>query len=179
MKLALVVVAFVAACGPPAKQAWTNTYEGGGEDAFLLDDDFVCLGDPTYEKVGVARIKNVLGHEQDAVDVAAAKKGQYPPGTIIQLFPGEASVKRGTGFSPATNDWEFFTLDVGSGRTVITSRGTSEVHNAVGTCVSCHQPAAKSFDFACFTNNTCPPFPFFISTKVDPDTDDPRCHPRF
>lgn len=182
MKLAGVFVALlVVGCGPPAKQAWTDTYQGTGEDAFLLDDDFVCLGDSTYTKVGAGdvRIKNVLGHEDDALAVATAKRGAYPPGTIIQLFPGEASVKRGTGFSPATDDWEFFTIDVGSGRSVITSRGTTEVHNVANTCVACHAPAKKDFDFACFTNNTCAPFPFFVSTKVNPDTDDPRCHKRF
>jgi hypothetical protein len=181
MKLVLVVVALVAACGPPAKQAWTNTYQGTGEDAFLLDDDFVCVGDPTYTAVGdtSVRIKNVLGHEDEALAVAAAKTGSYPPGTIIQLNPAEASVKRGAGFSAATGDWEFFTLDIGSGRTVITSRGTTDVKNPLNTCVACHAPAAKQFDFTCFDNDKCTPFPPFVSTKVNPDTDDPRCHPRF
>ena len=38
--------------------------------------------------------------------------GVYPVGTVIQLVPQEAMVKRAAGFDPATNDWEFFSLDV-------------------------------------------------------------------
>src|SRR5262249_27240739 len=36
----------------------------------------------------------------------------YPPGSVIQLIPGEAMVKRDKGFNTATHDWEFFELDV-------------------------------------------------------------------
>src|ERR1043165_8377983 len=133
---ALVALMFVAttivlaaSCGPPARQDWDNTFKGTGEDAFLLDDDFTCIGDQTWAAVDgdlkeTVRVKNVNGHQDDAVAVATAKtKGDTDPsGASLQLFPTEASVKRGVGFSKDTNDWEFLQLDVGSGKTVITNR---------------------------------------------------------
>ncbi len=163
------------ACAP-TRQSWDNTFTGDGEDAFILDDDFVCLGDDSYQKVGEVRVKNVLGHEDEAVAVAQNKtKGDaYPVGTVIQLFPFEASVKRGAGFSKETHDWEFLTLNVDSGETVITARGTTDVSNLGGTCLSCHGQATD-FDLACFSNDECPALPFFIDTHVDPSTDDARC----
>ena len=93
---------------------------------------------------------------------------------VIQLFPGEASVKRGRGFSPATGDWEFFLLDVTSGETVITARGTTEISNIGGTCIGCHG-GANAYDYACFSNDGCGALPFFISADVDPERDDARC----
>src|SRR5207244_13178579 len=37
---------------------------------------------------------------------------RYPPGTILQLFPFEAMVKRGGRFNPEGDGWEFFRLSV-------------------------------------------------------------------
>ena len=36
----------------------------------------------------------------------------YPVGTVLQLIPTEAMVKRHKGYSPSTDDWEFFALKV-------------------------------------------------------------------
>src|SRR5262249_60416159 len=38
--------------------------------------------------------------------------GGYPVGTILQLFPAEAMVKRKPGFNPEGGDWEFFKLSL-------------------------------------------------------------------
>ena len=55
-------------------------------------------------------VDNRLGHLTAALRVARAGRGVYPVGTIVQLVPQEAMVKRRKGFNPATRDWEFFFL---------------------------------------------------------------------
>ncbi len=170
-----VVSTFGCGGGEVARQTWTNTFDGVGDDAFLVDDDFVCLGDERFDVVGHSRIWNKNGKQDEAVAHARAKDiGEYPVGTVIQLFPSEASVKRGKGFSPETGDWEFLVLNVDSGETVITERGTTDISNVGGSCVSCHG-GASAYDYACFSNEGCGPLPFFINTDVKPDVDDPRC----
>ena len=58
-------------------------------------------------------VDNVLGNVSGTLAAANAPGGAiYPPGSVIQLVPTEAMVKREAGFSPATGDWEFFELDV-------------------------------------------------------------------
>jgi hypothetical protein len=167
----------LASCGGPVeRQDWQNTFQGEGEDLFLVDDDFVCLGDARFDNVDGTRLFNPLGRQLEAVEHARRKSlGEYPVGTVLQLFYDEASVKRGRGFSPETGDWEFLTLaaDVDK-KTVITSRGTTEVRNVGGTCMSCHG-GANAYDYTCFTNRGCGSLPFFIDTDVQPDVDDPRC----
>jgi hypothetical protein len=163
-------------CAPAERQQWTNTFDGD-DDAFLVDDDFVCLADARWTDVDGRRVWNVFGgtrHEQAVALAASRDPGEYPVGTVMQLFSFEAMVKRGKGFSPATNDWEYFVLDTGSGETVITARGTADVGNIGGSCLSCHG-AASAFDNVCFTNQSCRPLPFFIDTHVEPRDDDPRC----
>src|SRR5215468_1895219 len=56
----------------------------------------------------------------------------YPPGSLIQLIPSEAMVKRDKGFNSATHDWEFFELDVSKDGTEIRKRGFAEVVNRFG-----------------------------------------------
>jgi hypothetical protein len=65
---------------------------------------------------------------QDATLAVAnsATGGTYPPGTVIQLIPTEAMVKRDKGFNPVTHDWEFFELDVSKDGTEIRKRGFAE-----------------------------------------------------
>src|SRR5688572_27004573 len=59
-------------------------------------------------------LDNRRGHLDEALAVARSDDGgEYPVGTIIQLVPQEAMVKRRAGWNAATNDWEFFFLDVG------------------------------------------------------------------
>jgi hypothetical protein len=73
---------------------------------------------------------------------------RYPVGTILQLFPFEAMVKRGGRFNPEGDGWEFFRLSVTSAGTRILARGGAEVTNIVGSCQGCHA-AARSYDFVC------------------------------
>ncbi len=172
----LLGLAVACGCAPAQRQTWANSYAGDGEDFFATDDDFVCLGDANFEVVNGTRVANFLDHQREAVEVAGAgtKSRNYPVGTLVQLFANEAMIKRGNGFFAASGDWEFFQLDVDSGRTVITNRGTTDVNNAAGNCLQCHS-AAEQFDYTCFTNHTCGDLPFFIDQDVDPKTDDARC----
>lgn len=172
----LVAGLVLSSCAAPVEpQVWENTFTGPGEDLFLVDEDFVCLGDERFDVVGHSRIWNPLGHQAEAVEHARTRAlGEYPIGTVLQLFPDEVSVKRGKGFSPETGDWEFFVLDVKSGSTVIAERGTTEIGNVGGSCIGCHG-GANAFDYACFSNDGCGSLPFFIDTTVEPENDDPRC----
>jgi hypothetical protein len=167
-------------CSSPERKAWENTFTGTTEDAFLVDDDFACLADARWQLEGHTRLWNPLGHTDDMMAVARGDSDDpYPVGTVLQLFPGEASVKRGAGFSPDTKDWEFLIIDADSGKTVITERGTTAIENVAGSCIGCH--AASTNDTACFrsiasdTAPGCEALPFFISTDTDPKNDDPRC----
>jgi hypothetical protein len=101
--------------------------------------------------------------------------GTFPVGTIIQLIPGEASVKRAAGYSPATHDWEFFTLTASSTGTTIDMSGTTKVSNPLGTCLSCHGKAASQWDFVCGETHGCPALPFKGSQIATFQLSDPRC----
>ena len=56
-------------------------------------------------------------------------------GTMIQLIPTEAMVKRHKGYSPATGDWEFFQLSLSPSGTVISSTRARKVKNFLGAIV--------------------------------------------
>ena len=77
----------------------------------ISDNTFDCMRDMT--KVDGFYVDNLLGDSAATIAVASsADGGVYPPGSVVQLVPGEVMVKHGSGFSPATKDWEFFELDV-------------------------------------------------------------------
>ena len=150
-----------------------------GEDLYMNADDFECIlnGDA---KVGNFYVTNKLGHSQEALAVAQNPAGgTYPVGTIIQMVPTEAMVKRYQGWSPETHDWEYFLLSVDKDGTTITQRGDSElgptgVTNTLGTCHSCHV-AAQQWDLVCETTHGCPPLPFTPSQITNVQEHDPRC----
>ena len=79
------------------------------EDITMQAADFVNVHDMT--RVRGFFVDNKLGHLKETLAVANSPKGgKYPVGTIIQLVPQEAMVKRRAGFNPKTKDWEFFFL---------------------------------------------------------------------
>jgi len=58
-------------------------------------------------------VDNLLGNLDATLAVAnSTTGGTYPTGTVIQLVPTEAMVKRDKGFNHVIHDWEFFDLDV-------------------------------------------------------------------
>ena len=159
---------------PHAAVAPTTSTTVVVQDAQLSAADFRNIN--TMTRVDDHFVANVRGHLAEALAVAhSAHGGTYPVGTIIQLVPQEAMVKRAKGFSPATNDWEFFSLDVSATGTRILSRGGAKVVNRFGgSCATCHQAAAPQFDFVCGTTHGCAPLPIGADVIASLQQADPR-----
>ncbi len=178
ISLAILVL---ASCSSPTKQSADAPPPGGdgGSDAAAAEDldmkatDFECI--LRWDMVGGYRITNKLGH--DALAVAhSATGGTFPVGTIIQIVPTEAMVKRRVGFSTTTHDWEFFALAVSASGTTINTRGTTEVVNAFGgKCFDCHMKAMPQYDLVCATTHGCDPLPLTEAQLVNIQNGDPRC----
>ena len=153
--------------------------DGDGEDLELVASDFECILD--WPQVGRYRVLNKLGHQEEAEAVArSADGGEFPVGTILQLVPNEAMVKRHAGFSPETSDWEFFFLEVSAdgdnGGTAIVERGTTEVKNGFGgSCIGCHSEARPEFDLVCADDHGCEPLPVSVEEILAFQNSDPRC----
>jgi hypothetical protein len=106
-------------------------------------------------------VDNLLGDLDATLAVARSPKGgTYPPGTVLQLVPGEAMVKHRPGYDRTTRDWEFFDLDVSKAGTRIHKRGAADVVNRFGgNCAACHSAAKPQFDFVCEHDHGCAPLP--------------------
>lgn len=177
--LALASALFVA-CGDSARRATappttpTTSTTLVVEDADLSAASFRNINLMT--PVGEHFVDNVRGHLAQALAVArSAQGGRYPVGTILQLVPQEAMVKRAPRFSPATNDWEFFSLDVSATGTRILSRGGAKVLNRFGgSCASCHAAAGSQFDFVCGSDHGCAPLPIGADVITALQKSDPR-----
>jgi hypothetical protein len=91
-------------------------------------------------------VDNLQGNLDATLATAnSATGGVYPPGTLLQLIPGEAMVKHDKGFNAETHDWEFFELDVSQDGTKIRKRGAADVVNRFGgNCFGCHSAAVRS-----------------------------------
>jgi hypothetical protein len=166
-----------AAPAPPPSTSPASTSPpstAAPEDAKLSAADFRNINRMT--RVGDHFVSNVRGHLAQALAVARSPEGgTYPVGTIIQLVPQEAMVKRAKGFSPATKDWEFFSLDASAAGTKILSRGGAKVVNRFGgSCASCHSAAQPQFDFVCGTTHGCAPLPIGPAVITSLQKADPR-----
>jgi hypothetical protein len=123
-------------------------------------------------------VDNLSGNLEGAVAVAQAGKGQYPEGTVLQLIPNEVMIKQQKGFSPGTNDWEFFALDTDKNGSKIVSRGAADVNNFLGlNCFECHQAARAEFDLVCEQDHGCVPLPLTPAMFHAVQHTDPRCQP--
>lgn len=122
-------------------------------------------------------VDNLLGDTEATLEVANSENGgTYPAGTIIQLVPGEAMIKREEGFAPQTNDWEFFELDVSDAGASIRVRGTDEVVNQFGgNCMECHNKAEPQWDLVCEQGHGCDPLPLTPAMLKAIQNTDPRC----
>ena len=85
-------------------------------------------------------------------------------------------MKRAAGFDPATNDWEFFSLDVTPQGTTIVTRGGAEVINRFGgnSCADCHGKAEPKWDFVCEQDHGCEPLPIGDDVIAAIQRADPR-----
>lgn len=123
-------------------------------------------------------VDNLSGNLERAVAVAQAGKGEYPEGTVLQLIPNEVMIKQQKGFSPKTNDWEFFALDTDKNGSKIVSRGADEVNNFLGlNCFECHKAARAEFDLVCEEDHGCVPLPLTRAMFHAVQHTDPRCQP--
>jgi len=147
----------------------------GGVDPILAAEDFGCILD--WPKVRRFRVTNVLGEVDATLAVAnAAEGGVYPVGSLIQLVPTEAMVKRAPGFAPQAHDWEFFSLSVSAAGTEILDRGSDQVVNAFGgNCFDCHAKAQPQWDFICEQDHGCDPLPITAEQIDALQNADPRC----
>ncbi len=163
--------------------------DAGSDGGATVDDfnataaDFDCLENSEWTTVGVSRYKNQLGHTAEALSVARSPDGgTFPVGTIVQLVPTEASVKRGAGFNAQSNDWEFFSLGVSATGTTIKARGggATVVNFANESCLNCHDKAAAQWDFICGDVNGgnthgCMSLPVSGSILAGTQATDARC----
>ena len=122
-------------------------------------------------------VDNLLGDKDGTLAAANAPAGApYPPGSVVQLVPTEAMVKREQGFSPATGDWEFFELEVSESGSKIRTRGFADVNNRFGkNCFACHVPARTPWDFICESGHGCDPIPIDRTMTGALQRSDPRC----
>ena len=140
-------------------------------------DSFGCIRD--MQPVRHFYVDNLLGDPESTIAAANAPEGaQYPVGSIVQLVPTEAMVKREQGFSPVTNDWEFFELQVTEDGSTIGTRGFADVNNRFGgNCFACHLPARDPWDFICESGHGCDPIPIDRKMTGALQRSDPRCGP--
>jgi len=146
------------------------------EDLDMQAGDFKCILDGT--KVRQFFITNPLGHLDEAIAVAnSTTGGTYPVGTILQLIPQEAMVKRAVGWDSATNDWEFFALSVSGMTTTISARGAIDTENAFGgNCFDCHSKAEPQWDLVCEDTNGCDPLSISDTIIENLQNGDSRCN---
>lgn len=141
--------------------------------------DFDCMLD--MEPVRGFYVDNLIdGKLAETLSVANAGEGEYPPGSVVQLVPGEVMVKHPKGYSAVTKDWEFFELDVTAEGTVIGKRGFADVVNRFGgNCLGCHVKAKPEFDMICETGHGCDPIPLTAEITALLQKTDARCDGRY
>ena len=155
---------------------YSTAEDSAREGKVRIDEkSFRCMTKMT--KVRHFYVDNLLGN-LDAMLAGAnsATGGTYPAGSVIQLVPGEAMVKRDKGFNSVTNDWEFFELNVSKDGTQIRKRGFTEVVNRFGgNCFGCHIQARPQWDLVCESDHGCAPIPVTRAMSGALQRTDPRC----
>jgi hypothetical protein len=139
--------------------AGVGSAEDSADNGRIDAKSFRCITEMTH--VRQFYVDNLLRNLEATLAVAnSATGGTYPPGSVIQLVPTEAMVKRDKGFNPVTHDWEFFELDVSKDGTEIRKRGFAEVVNRFGgNCFGCHIQARPQWDLVCEMDHGCAPIP--------------------
>jgi hypothetical protein len=176
--LAALIAVAVAGCGGDdssgSAASPSSAPKQPPEDLEMTSADFPNI--QTMTKVDSYFVGNQLGHLDEALAVARSPKGgTFPVGTLLQLVPQEAMVKRREGWNPATNDWEFFFLDVSPAGTDIVTRGKENVVNRFGgNCASCHLLADPKWDLVCKDDHGCEPLPIDDAVIASIQQADPR-----
>lgn len=141
----------------------------------ITGDSFPCITE--MEPVRRFYVTNLRDDPAATVAVAAAPEGKaWPVGSLVQLVPAEAMVKREAGFSPETDDWEFFFLRTTAEGTEILTRGAADAENAFGgNCADCHRAAKGTWDWICEQDHGCVDLPFTEEGIRGIQERDPRC----
>ncbi len=167
--ITLLASAMLAGCsGDNTQQSATKAIDA---------DSFQCIRDLT--PVQRFFVGNFFGDVEATVAAAESETGAvYPPGSVVQLVPGEAMVKREAGFNASSNDWEFFELDVSAEGTSIRVRGVEDAVNRFGgNCLECHAQARPEWDMICGLDHGCDPIPLNNDMILALQKTDPRCAP--
>ena len=161
----------------PEEKVLIDDSDAAEKTVEVTAEDFSCIRD--MQPVRGMYVGNLLGNIDATLAVANSQEGGvYPPGTVVQIVPTEAMVKREAGFNAATNDWEFFVLDVSAEGTGIATRGGQEVKNGFGQdCFSCHAQAEPKWDMICETGHGCAPIPVTRNMIIALQKTDTRCAP--
>jgi hypothetical protein len=177
-RTALIIGAVAISCGATfflsAGHGYAADSKVGGE--LQIDaKSFRCITKMT--PVRHFYVDNLRGDLAATLAAANSPTGAvYPPGSVVQLIPGEVMVKRDKGFNAATRDWEFFELDVSKDGTQIRKRGFTDVVNRFGgNCFACHVAARPEWDFVCETDHGCAPIPVTRAMIGALQRTDPRC----
>jgi hypothetical protein len=177
MMLAVAVLGMSACAMPPATEtpAAMVVETAAQKPLEITEASFGCIRD--MKAVRGFYVSNLLGNTDATLAAANAADGAvYPPGSLVQLVPGEAMVKHYPGFNAATNDWEFFELDTLASGTKIKVRGASEAVNQFGgNCLSCHAKAEAKWDMICEQTHGCDPIPVTPVMARAIQNTDPRC----
>jgi hypothetical protein len=140
----------------------------------VSESTFKCLSELAAS--GRFFVDNLLGNLDATLAVAnSSSGGNYPAGSLVTLVPNEAMIKHQEGWNPATNDWEFFLLDISTEGTSILARGGAEVANPAGSCFGCHQLARPEWDLVCGVDHGCAPLPFTFEQIQGVQNSDARC----
>lgn len=139
------------------------------------EESFSCIREMT--PVRHFYVDNLLGDIDGTLAAANNPEGAiYPTGSVVQLVPTEAMVKREPGTFPATGDWEFFELQVDENGSTIGKRGFVDVMNRFdGNCFTCHAPAREKWDFICESGHGCDTIPIDHKMTGALQRSDPRC----
>ncbi|MGH9761741.1 MAG: hypothetical protein ACREAC_13010 [Blastocatellia bacterium] len=151
------------------------SYTQDKTDVQISNSTFKCITKMT--KVRGFYVDNVLGNLDGTLRAANSKTGgTYPPGSVVQLVPTEVMIKHQPGWNKATNDWEFFELEVAAMGSKIKVRGVTEVKNRFGgNCFNCHVKARPEWDMICETDHGCAPIPLTAEMIGKIQQADPRC----
>lgn len=140
----------------------------------VTEKDFSCIRD--WTKVRNTYIRHTdPAKQKEAVRIFTnhVQGTEYPAGTMVSLIPAEVMVKRTKAEFPNTGGWEFFALDVSASGAKVVARG-DKAANPAGTCLGCHQPAAK-FDWLCERTHGCAPVPLTDELIAKLQASDARC----
>ena len=183
LSAALIATATVVGVSQlPTAQAQTDTQPDTRATAAITqamiaidESTFDCITDMT--PVRGFFVDNLLGDLDATLAVANSETGgTWPAGSLVQLVPTEVMVKQPAGTSPATNDWEFFELEVSAEGSSIVTRGFTDVINRFGgNCLDCHKQAEPQWDMICESDHGCAPIPLSREMLVGIQQSDPRC----